>query len=36
MLGEALPDAPMVGFDGRAVTRGHAQIFQRDALAVQH
>lgn len=36
MIGEALPDPAVVGLDQRAIPAGDAEIFQRDALAVEH
>ncbi len=36
MVGEALPDAAVVGLHRRAVASRHAKVFQRHALAVQH
>ena len=36
VLGEALPDAAVVGLDWRANAGRHAQLLQRQALAVEH
>jgi hypothetical protein len=36
MLGEALPDPAVISLDWRAVVGRHAEIFEREALSVEH
>ena len=36
MRGETPPDGARIGLDRRAVRRWHAEILERDALAVEH